>query len=261
VAATELRDLLIPGIALEGGFDDPSWRPRARSAPTVFIQAAEQPTQEITRQPAIAARRPIWRRATAIGSAAVLLLAVGVSAMIATRGGGATRDTTKAVPQVGAPLPQVPLPSVSVLPSGRIATPSASAAATVKDTSALVAREKPKAETVPEFLRRPIDSYASAIESGFVERMVRVYPAMDDKKDQLRFWNDFFNSKDRIKATVDYEGFDYQTPILARVNFRLNVTSRERESRLAATQLKPLYVAELVKYKGAWQISKLEERR
>jgi hypothetical protein len=150
-----------------------------------------------------------------------------------------------------------------VLPSGRIATPSASAATTVKDTSALVAREKPKAETVPEFLRRPIDSYASAIESGFVERMVRVYPGMntDERKAQLKFWKDFFLSKDRIRATVDYDGFDYQTPILAHVNFRLNVTSRERESRLPGLLFKSLYQAELVKYQGTWQISKLEERR
>jgi hypothetical protein len=260
VAATELRDLLIPGIALEGGFDDPNWRPRARSAPTVFIQAAEQPTQEITRQPALAARRPIWRKATAIGSAAVLLLAVGVSAMMITNRGSAARDTTKVVPQVGAPLPQVPLPSVSVLPTGPISSPPASAATPGKDTSALL-REKAKLERVAEPLRRPIDSYAAAIQSGFVERMVRVYPAMGDKKDQIGFWTTFFNAQDQVRATVEYEGSDTISPVYAHVIFRLKVISRMRESRLAASEVNLLYRAELVKIDGAWKINKLEERR
>src|SRR5262249_33109275 len=61
-AAVELRDLLIPAIALEGGFDDPSWRPSGRSNPTMFIQAAEQPTQEMTPYPGVTTRRSVWRR-------------------------------------------------------------------------------------------------------------------------------------------------------------------------------------------------------
>ncbi|HWC46853.1 MAG TPA: serine/threonine-protein kinase, partial [Casimicrobiaceae bacterium] len=55
--AAEVRDLLIPAIALEGGFDDPSWRAPARSNPTVFIQAAEQPTQEMTPYPGVVPHR------------------------------------------------------------------------------------------------------------------------------------------------------------------------------------------------------------
>jgi eukaryotic-like serine/threonine-protein kinase len=261
--AIELRDLLIPGIALEGGFDDPNWRPRARSAPTVFIQAAEQPTQEITRQPTMAARRPVWRRATVIGSAAVLMLVIGLSAMVYARTGSASSDTTSVVPQVGPQVPPVPLPKVALLPTGKVATTPASpsAGASAKDTSTPL-REKAKSpELVPEPLRHPIDSYAAAIQSGFVEQMVRVYPAMADKKDQIGFWDNFFDTQEQIKASVEYEGSDMVSPSLANVRFKLKVNSRVRQSRLEASQLNHLYRAELVKIDGAWKINTLEERR
>ncbi|HKW10034.1 MAG TPA: serine/threonine-protein kinase, partial [Gemmatimonadaceae bacterium] len=82
----EVRDLLIPAIALEGGFDDPSWRPpTTRSNPTVFIQAAEQPTQQMTPYPGITAQRPAWRRPTVLGSAAALIIAVAATATVITR--------------------------------------------------------------------------------------------------------------------------------------------------------------------------------
>jgi hypothetical protein len=91
--------------------------------------------------------------------------------------------------------------------------------------------------------------------------MVRVYPAMADKKDQISYWNDFFKTKDQIRATVEYEGHDYQGSNLVLVNFKLKIKSRVRDSRLPFTELNPLYQAELVKLEGDWKIAKIEERR
>jgi hypothetical protein len=190
------------------------------------------------------------------------MLAIGLSAMVYARTGAGSSDSTSVVPQVGPQVPPVPLPSVSLLPTGKIATPAASsAAAAAKDTTTLL-RERPKSpELVSEALRHPIDSYAAAIQSGFVEQMIRVYPAMADKKDQIGFWDNFFDTQEQIKASVEYEGSDMVSPSLANVRFKLKVNSRVRQSRLEAPQLYHLYRAELVKIDGAWKINTLEERR
>ena len=83
--AAEVRDLLIPAIALEGGFDDPSWRPPTRSNPTIFIQAAEQPTQEMTPYPGVAVHRLLWRQPRVIGAAAAVVIALGLTTTLIAR--------------------------------------------------------------------------------------------------------------------------------------------------------------------------------
>jgi serine/threonine-protein kinase len=202
----EVRDLLIPAIALEGGFDDPSWRPpTTRSNPTVFIQAAEQPTQQMTPYPGITAQRPAWRRPAVLGSVVAAIVVVAGTATVITRNVLDAQEKERAarvLEEAAANKPLAPtvvftppapapakLPVKSGTPGPRPADSALPSAARSGAAAGL---------TVSPDLRQPIEQLKTAIESGLPSKMEEVYRNWDQDDQTKTYFNGLINRADSI---------------------------------------------------------------
>ena len=188
--AAEVRDLLIPAIALEGGFDDPSWRqPTTRSNPTVFIQAAEQPTQEMTPYPGVTQQRSRWRRPSMIGALAVGAVAVVTGATVLTRNALGSRQAMPNLEQLSAKPPvasviTIQQPTAAPLPTKPGSTSTAGRGDSMGLTSAAKA-----ATNVSKNLQAPIEELKRAIESGLASRMREVYSGYEQDEETRTYFN------------------------------------------------------------------------
>jgi len=265
--AAEVRDLLIPAIALEGGFDDPSWRPSHRSNPTVFIQAAEQPTQEMTPYPGVSQQRPVWRRPTLIGSAAVglfALLAIGTTVVVrnaiarnraqSTLDRAAAKPSPTSVVQFTVPTPtSPPVPTKSAGSSAAAAGDSLSRAA--RDTQRRLA-------PVPVDLQAPILDLKSAIESGFESRMQDVYRGYEQDQTTKTYWSKLLKSADSIHVkTISYPSAYHTVGNTAELRVRMTVSYTANGAKTPAADVTSTWLAHLVREgpRAPWKLQKLEE--
>jgi serine/threonine protein kinase len=260
----EVRDLLIPAIALEGGFDDPSWRPPTRSNPTVFIQAAEQPTQEMTPYPGVAVQQLLWRRPRVVGGAAAAIIALGITATIVARNAidsrARARDQARVLEQAAANKPStpqimtVPQPTVAVLPSRSAGT---SAAARIGD-STLPAGARAGGTPVSQDLQKPIEQLKAAIESGLPSKMQEVYRAYDQDDQTKRYFKGIIDKADSIHVKSIVFRSSNVTGNTAELNYRMIINITSNASKIP-TEVPSTWRADLVRdgQGAAWKIHKL----
>jgi serine/threonine-protein kinase len=265
-SAAEVRDLLIPAIALEGGFDDPSWRPQTRSNPTVFIQAAEQPTQEMTPYPGVATQRPPWRRRGVVATAAVLVIAVAATATAMARSAMHARERERQdqmLAQAAAnkpPVPQVvmyaPAPKPAVLPTPRGAT---TAARLGDSTMPGVARSA--AATVSPELKQPIEQLKGAIESALPTKIEEVYKAYDHDDPTKNYLRGIIDHADSIHVkSITYRQSNV-TGNEAELRFRMSIAITANGAKVPTSEVTPIWRADLYRDgpKAAWKIRKLTQ--
>jgi serine/threonine-protein kinase len=261
--AAEVRDLMIPAIALEGGFDDPSWRPQTRSNPTVFIQAAEQPTQEMTPYPGVAPHRPLWRRREVLASAVVVVLAVAATAMAMARSAMDARERARVLEQAAAtrpPMPAVvftpPAPSPAQLP---VRTAGASASTRLAD-SALpgVASARAAGVAVSAELKQPIEQLRAAIESRLPGRIEDVYKSYDQDDATKKYLRGIIDKADSVHIkSVAYQNSSVKGNT-AQLNFRMIMNVTFNASKIP-TEVPSTWRADLTRdgQRSAWQIQHL----
>lgn len=261
----EVRDLLIPAIALEGGFDDPSWRPpTTRSNPTVFIQAAEQPTQQMTPYPGITAQRPAWRRPSVLGSAAALLIAVAGTATVITRNvldAQAKERAARAVEQAAAnkPLPPSvvftpPAPAAAQIPVKNV-TPGPRAGDSALPTAARSAAAA--GLTVSPDLRQPIEQLKAAIESGLPSKMEEVYRNYYQDDQTKKYFDGIINKADSIHVKYVFRNSNV-IGNTAQLTYRMIINVISNASK-APTEVPSTWRADLVREgpRTPWKIQHL----
>jgi serine/threonine-protein kinase len=259
----EVRDLLIPAIALEGGFDDPSWRPATtRSNPTVFIQAAEQPTQEMTPYPGVAAQRPLWRGRRAVGVAAIAVVAVGITATMVTRSMLNAREReqqARMLEQAAANKPAVPAvvftappPTVAQLPT-RTAT-----AAAMRTADTGLPASKAASSGVSSELQQPIDSLKAAIESRLPSKMAEVYRNYDQDDQTKKYFRVIMDKADSVHVKSIVFQNSNVTRNAAQVNYRMIINVIANQSKMP-TEVPSSWRADLVRDgpKQPWRIKQL----
>ncbi|HKO15330.1 MAG TPA: serine/threonine-protein kinase [Gemmatimonadaceae bacterium] len=260
--AAEVRDVLIPAIALEGGFEDVSWRPMTRSNPTVFIRAAEQPTQEMTPFAGITMQHVAWRRSGFFGAMVVGVLALGVGA------GALVRHETRSssLPNVtvdSAARSAIPKRAALVPPAARSEATPTSTVKKAPDSARPAATKtaENKVPRVPDELRAPIGAYLKAIESGLVEKMIAVYPRLSQEEAQKQFWDDYFRRNEHMNASVQFNGWE-RTGGMAYIRLQLRVKARAAGGTPSLTQTPPMlnlrYKVTLVKVGSEWKIQQLQ---
>ena len=257
--AAEVRDLLIPAIALEGGFDDPAWRPATRSNPTIFIQAAEQPTQEMTPYPGIAAQRPLWRQPGLLGIAAAAVIVIGAMATLITRSAmnaSARAHDARVLEQaaLNKPTPQQVItirePTAPPLPGT-----GGSAAARIGDSTAPATNRARVANVSPE-LRDPIEQFKGAIESGLPSKMQDVYKDYEQDEATKRYLKGIIDKADSIHVkSIAYQG-SHIVGNTAELKYRMIVTVIFNNSKIP-TDVPSTWRADLVREGRAWKIHKL----
>ncbi|HZI42167.1 MAG TPA: serine/threonine-protein kinase, partial [Gemmatimonadaceae bacterium] len=200
----EARDLLIPAIALEGGFDDPSWRaPTTRSNPTVFIQAAEQATQEMTPYPGIAQHRQLWRDRRVIGAAAAAVVFIGIIAMVVTRSALDARAKERDTAKLAQATAKSNLPQPMIILQPRVATiPTKSNSTSVTrtgDSTAPGASAKSPGTPVSAELRQPIEKdLKTAIESGLSANIETVYTRYEQDDQTKKYFKGIMDKADSV---------------------------------------------------------------
>ena len=260
-SVAEVRDLLIPAIALEGGFDDPSWRPATtRSNPTVFIQAAEQPTQEMTPYPGVAKQRRLLRDRRVIGVAAALMIAIGITAIVLTRNARERERQARVLEQALANKPSAPTvvftppaPTPAQLPTKT----GASAAAKLAD-SALPAAAKSAASTISTDLKRPIEDLRSAIESRLPSKLEEVYASYEQDDQTKRYFRGIIDKADSIRVkSIMYQNSNV-TGNTAQLNYRMIIDVIANSSKIP-TEIPSSWRADLVRdgQKSAWKLHRL----
>ena len=267
-AAAEVRDLLIPAIALEGGFDDPSWRqPTTRSNPTVFIQAAEQPTQAMTPFPGVTAQRPIWKRPAYVGTAVAAVIVLATAATAMTRSAlqaraRAEREQLLAQQAAAKPSPAavmiVPQPVASPLPTK---TTGASATAKNLDSTlpATTLARSTSSNVSPE-LREPIEQLRSAIESGLPSKMMEVYKAYEQDDETKRYLKGIIDHADSIHVkSISYQSSNV-TGNRAELKYRMIIAVTANGSKIP-TEVPSTWRAVLVRdgTKAPWKIQRLTQ--
>ena len=262
--AAEVRDLLIPAIALEGGFDDPSWRPPTRSNPTIFIQAAEQPTQEMTPHPGVAVHRLLWRQPKVIGAAAAVVIALGLTTTLIARSMLDTRSKARDArkleelaankPPVPAIVLTAPYPSVAQLPKGN----GSSAASRTADSALPAGATRSGGASVSPELQQPIEQLKAAIESGLPSKMEEVYRNYDQDDQTKRYFRGIIDKADSIHVKSIVFGKANVVGNTAQLTYRLiiNVTSNNSKT---PTEVPSTWRADLVRegQKAAWKIQRL----
>jgi serine/threonine-protein kinase len=202
----EARDLLIPAIALEGGFDDPSWRqPTTRSNPTVYIQAAEQPTQEMTPYPGVLQQRRFWKRPEVIGVAAVAVIALGASAAVITRSALKSREADKVLAGAAAKKDSL-TPFIirrEITPATLPTKPAgASAAARTTDSTAPASASKLAGSAVSQDLRQPVEDLKKAIESQLPSKIEEVYKAYEQDEPTKKYLKGILDKADSVHVKL-----------------------------------------------------------
>lgn len=269
--AAEVRDLLIPAIALEGGFDDPSWRPpTTRSNPTVYIQAAEQPTQEMTPYPGVRAQRPTWKRPGYIGAAvaAVIVLATAGTAMTRSAMQARAQAEQARVLQQQQQAARQALPQVQVM----YAPPPKPAALPPKAVGASAAARNPDSTiptgaisrsvagtSVSAELREPIEQLRAAIESGLPSKMMEVYKAYEQDDETKRYLKGIIDHADSIHVkSVSYQSSN-TTGNRAELRYRMNIAVTANGAKIPY-EVPSTWRAVLVRdgTKAPWTIQHLE---
>ena len=249
-SAAEVRDLLIPAIALEGGFDDPSWRPPTRSNPTVFIQAAEQPTQEMTPYPGVTAQRPIWRRRGVLASSTVIVIALGATAAAMARSAMNSRERDRREQVLAEAAASKPTPSVMVIPAPKPAAipprSTAGAMGHVGDSSNPTA-PKPTGSSVSPDLKQPIEQLKTAIESGLPTKIEAVYPAYDRDDDTKKYLSRIFNGADSIHVKSITFGKSNVTGNSAELRYRMNIAITANNSKVPTSEVASTWHVDLVR--------------
>jgi serine/threonine protein kinase len=254
----EVRDLLIPAIALEGGFDDPSWRVPTRSNPTVYIEAAEQPTQEMTPYPGIVRQRVLWRRPQIVGAAAALVVALVIVVTLITRVGRARHDEqvlTQAASKSAVPAPMIiTKPVEAALPAKNS---GASTAAKAADSTPSSSVPKPAAAVSRE-LRAPIDSLKAAIESRLPAKIEAVYPNYEQDQDTRKYFHGIIDRADSIHVkSVVFESSDIRRNT-AQLTYRMIINMTFNASKIP-TEVPSSWRADLVRENAgsAWKLRRL----
>jgi serine/threonine-protein kinase len=261
----EVRDLLIPAIALEGGFDDPSWRPpTTRSNPTVFIQAAEQPTQEMTPYPGIAAQRPVWKNRRTLGAAAAVVVALGVTATIITRNAlNAHEQELKArmleqavmnKPTTPAITFSAPRPVPAQLPKSNTPPVGRNADTGLRGTS----RSVVAATTVAPELQQPIEQLKAAIESRLPSKMEEVYRNYEQDDQTKKYFKKILDTADSVQVkSIAYQNSNV-TRNVAQVNYRMIINVIANQSKIP-TEVPSSWRADLVREgpKQPWKLRQL----
>jgi serine/threonine-protein kinase len=260
----EARDLLIPAIALEGGFDDPSWRaPTTRSNPTVFIQAAEQPTQEMTPYPGVATHRRLWRDRRVVGAAAAAVVAIGIIATIVTRNALDARERERQTARVleQATAKKTIAPSVITVPAPRAAViptkTGATAAARAADSALPVASRSTGASVASE-LRLPIEQLRSAIESRLPSRMEDVYKAYEQDDPTKKYFRGIIDKADSVHVkSIAYQNSNV-TGKTAELNFKMILDITANSSKIP-TEVQSTWRANLVREgpRKDWKLQRL----
>jgi serine/threonine protein kinase len=257
--AAEVRDLMIPAIALEGGFDDPSWRAPARSNPTVFIQAAEQPTQEMTPYPGFPPHRRFWRRPEVLGAAAVTVIAIGAAATVVTRNALDERARDRVLEQAAATKP--PPPAIFTVPApsaAQIPKTGASAAARVVDSAAPAGAPRPVGASVSPELRQPIEQLKAAIESRLPSKMEEVYRGYDQDESTKKYFRGIIDKADSIHVkSIAFQNSNVRGNT-AELNFRLILNVTANASKIP-TEVPSTWRADLVRegQRAAWKLQRL----
>jgi serine/threonine-protein kinase len=267
-AAAEVRDLLIPAIALEGGFDDPSWRPpTTRSNPTVFIQAAEQPTQAMTPYPGVTAERPVWKRPAYIGTAIATVIVLATAATAMTRSAlearaRAERERVLAQQLAAKPSPAavmiVPSPVASPLPTKT--TGASTAARNLDSTLPAASINRSTGSSVSSELRQPIEQLRSAIESGLPSKMMEVYKAYEQDDETRRYLKGIMDHADSIHVkSVSYQSSNV-TGNRAELKYRMIIAVTTNGSKIP-TEVPSTWRAVLVRdgTKAPWKIQRLTQ--
>jgi hypothetical protein len=261
--AAEVRDLLIPAIALEGGFDDPSWRAPARSNPTVFIQAAEQPTQEMTPYPGVVPHRRIWRRPEVLGAAAVAVIAMGAAAAVVARNTLNERARTRVLEQAVATKP--PLPAVITVPApsaAQLPKTGASAAARLIDSALPAGAQRPAGASVSPELQQPIEQLRVAIESRLPSKMEEVYRGYDQDELTKKYFRVLIDKADSIHVkSIKFQNSNVRGNT-AELNFRM-ILSVTANASPAPSEVPSTWRADLVRegQRAPWKLQKLTNHR
>ena len=261
----EVRDLLIPAIALEGGFDDPSWRPATtRSNPTVFIQAAEQPTQEMTPYPGVAAQRLVWTNSRMLGAAAVIVVALGITATVITRNVMNARDqelkaqqleqarASKPTPSQVVYIPQptpAPIPKTTTPPVAKIGDTGASA----------TARSVIAATTVAPELQQPIEQLKAAIESRLPSKMDEAYRNYEQDDPTKKYIKGILDKADSVHVkSIQFQNSNV-TRNVAQVNYRMMINVIANQSKTPTAEVVSSWRADLVRDgpKQPWKLHQL----
>jgi len=260
----EVRDLLIPAIALEGGFDDPSWRaPTTRSNPTVFIQAAEQPTQEMTPYPGVAQHRRLWRDRRVVGAAAGAVVLIGIVATVVTRNALDARERARqarVLEQAVASKPSAPAVvfTMPAITPAQIPTKTGATAAARNADSALPAATRSVSTTVSSDLQKPIEALKLAIESGLPSKMQEEYKAYDQDQATNRYFRGILDHTESIRVKpIDYVQA-HVAGNTAEVRYRMNVSVTYNGSKIP-TDVPSTWRAELVREgpRKDWKLYKL----
>jgi serine/threonine-protein kinase len=258
----EVRDLLIPAIALEGGFDDTTWRPPTRSNPTVFIQAAEQPTQEMTPYPGVAPHRPFWKRPEVVGATAVAVIALGTTAAVITRSAMSAREQErKAQVLAQAVASKPPLPQVITVPppfAAQLPKRSGNSAAARTSDSTQPGGVRAAAASVPPELRQPIDSLKAAIESGLPVRMQDVYKGYEQDDQTKKYFKGILDRADSIHVKLIAFQQSHVSGNTAQLKYKMIVSVTANGSK-TPTDVPSTWRADLVREKqgGPWKLWKL----
>jgi serine/threonine-protein kinase len=260
--AAEVRDLLIPAIALEGGFEDPSWRqPTTRSNPTVYIHAAEQPTQEMTPYPGVTTRRSLWRRPALVGMLAVGSVALLAGATVVTRNALADRARSRVLDRAVQATSTIPVITIREPTAAPIPTPrstGATAAARPSDSTVPGASVRPKAPAVPAELQAPIEELKRAIETGLPTRMQEVYAHFDQDPATKTYWKTIFDKADSISVKpVNYRSSN-TSGNTAELRYTMDVSVMSNGSKLP-TVVGATWRADLVREgpRARWKILRL----
>ena len=263
--AAEVRDLLIPAIALEGGFDDPSWRqsqPTTRSNPTVYIQAAEQPTQEMTPYPGVAPRRPMWRRPAFIGVAAVVTVAMIAGATVVTRNAMAERRAARVLEQAAPQKNNLPVITIAPIQTAQIpARPTgATTAARAADSAPVNAATRSSTVRVPADLKVPIEELKLAIESRLPSRMRDVYAGYEQDEPTKRYWSKILDAADSIRINPIVYNTSNTSGNTAELTFRINASVTYNGGKIPTSSLENTWRANLVREgpRAPWKIQRLQ---
>ena len=259
--AAEVRDLLIPAIALEGGFDDPSWRAPARSNPTVFIQAAEQPTQEMTPYPGVVPHRRFWRRPELLGAAAVGVIAIGATATVLTRNALNERARARVLEQAAATKPPapamvftLPAPSAAQLPKT-----GASTAARLVDSASPAGAVRTASASVSPDLRLPIEQLKAAIESRLPSKMEEAYRGYEQDESTKKYFRVFIDKADSIHVkSIAFQNANVRGNT-AELNFRMILNVTANSSKITTAEVQSTWRADLVRegLHAAWKLQRL----
>ncbi|HKW49919.1 MAG TPA: serine/threonine-protein kinase, partial [Gemmatimonadaceae bacterium] len=260
----EVRDLLIPAIALEGGFDDPGWRaPTTRSNPTVFIQAAEQPTQEMTPYPGITAQRPAWQNRRTMGVAAAVIVAFGVTATVITRNALSAREQerqARVLEQAAANKPQTPAVTFTAPPPTPAPLPKSSPSPSRAADTGLppATRTVAAAATVAPELQQPIHELKAAIESRLPSKMEEVYRNYEQDDPTKKYFNTILNKSDSVRVSIVFQNSNV-TRNVAQVNYRMIINVIANQSKVPTTEVPSSWRADLVRdgSKQPWKLQRL----